>query len=433
MYDDRVDEDVVGVLATLVAVDVGGAGEVELGAAMRRLRRVRGWLDAFEAQLVERSDELGRAGQGRGGESLLIRNGRVSSQLARRTVRRAAVLTEAPALGDALAAGAVSAGHVDVFGEATRRASTTGRAALVERQDALAGLAVTQSPEEFAHTCRRITVLADDDGGLSEFQRQRRATRLRRFIDDATGMFNLHGQFDPELGTRIWRAIDHTVQVNYPPDQPPDSTPDGPDAADHLAALALTDIVTAAFTDEADDTDDTDGARPGPIRRPPRGEFGVIVDLPTLVGGLHAHSIIEVDPGGVTLPVDTLRRLACHADLLPIVLDGHGVTLDVGRAKRLATANQRRALRAMYPTCAITDCSVPFDHCEIHHLNPFGGPTGTGDTNLDQLSPLCSRHHHAAHEGHWQLHVDPATRTLTVTLPNGAIHTHPPPRKRTAA
>ena len=429
MYDDRGDGDVVGALAALVAVDVAVAGEVELGSAMRGLRRVRGWLDAFEAAVAARSDELGRVGQGRGAESLLIRNGRVSQQQARRTARRAATITAAPALRDALAAGAVSAGHVDVFTEATRRASATGRAALVERQQSLAGLAATQSPEEFAHTCRRITVLADDDGGLSEFQRQRRETRLRRFIDDTTGMFKLHGQFDPELGTRIWRAIDHTTATNYPPDRHPDSTPEGPEAGDHLAALALADLVTAAYADDEQPED----SRPAPMRRPARGEFGVIVDLPTLLDGLHAHSIIELDPGGVTLPVETLRRLACHADLLPVVLDGHGVAVDVGRAKRLATADQRRALRAMYPTCAISDCGVPFDHCQIHHLNPFGGPHGTGHTNLDQLTPLCTRHHHAAHEGHWQLHLDPATRTLTVTLPDGTTHTHLPPRNRTAA
>ena len=159
----------------------------------------------------------------------------------------------------------------------------------------------------------------------------------------------------------------------------------------------------------------------------------MLVDLLTLIDGLHEHSIIEVDPGGVQLPVETLRRLACEADLLPVVLDGHGVTVDVGRSRRLATAHQRRGLRAMYPTCAIGDCVAPFDHCEVHHLQPFGGVNGAGQTNLDALIPLCSRHHHAAHEGHWRLDLEPTTRQLTVTLPDGTKHTHPPPRELFAA
>ena len=72
------------------------------------------------------ADALRRAGQGRGAESLLIRNGRVSQQQARRTLRRATVLSEVPAMRSALMIGAVSAGHVDAFTDATRRASATG-------------------------------------------------------------------------------------------------------------------------------------------------------------------------------------------------------------------------------------------------------------------------------------------------------------------
>ena len=43
-----------------------------------------------------------------------------------------------------------------------------------------------------------------------------------------------------------------------------------------------------------------------------------------------------------------VRRLACDAQVIPIVLNGQGVVLDEGRAKRTATPEQRRALRAMH-------------------------------------------------------------------------------------
>jgi hypothetical protein len=438
---------VIAAITALVAVDVTHSDEVQLAAACRTARRVRAWLDAFDAAAARRSEQLKATGHGRGAETMLTRNGRVTARQARQTIRRAEALGAAPALAAALEAGALSAGHVDAFAAAARRAGPNGRAALADRQRGLAALAATESPEEFAVACRRVAVLADDEGGVGEADRQRRATRLHRWHDEATGMYRLAGAFDPELGVRIWRAIDHAVAANYPAHQRPDTTPDGPDAGDHLAALALADLITAAFTDQTGSTPPAEaaptpssGTPPSPsstasalFRRPPRGEFTVVIDYETLLAGLRDASIVEVDPGGVPLPVATLRRLACEAGLLPAVLSSDGVVLDVGRAKRLATADQRRALRVMYPHCAIDDCQTIFDHCDVHHLDPFHADDRNGETNLNRLLPLCHRHHHAAHEGHWQLHLHPTTRLLTVTLPDGTTHTHPPPRAKPAA
>jgi hypothetical protein len=415
MFEDGVVRQAV---EAVLAVDVSIATEAELGAACRSARTVRGFLDAFEAAVAHRGEELKANGCGRGGQSLLTRNEKVTVRHARDVLRRSETLAAAPALTAALAGGHVSAGHVDVYGIVARNASEAGRTALVAHQGSLASLAVTQSPEDFALSCKRIVALADDDGGIDEATRQRRATRLRRWRDEVTGMYRLTAAFDPELGVRLWRTIDHAVATHYPKSQRPDSTPDGPDAEDHLAALALVDLATTSH----------DRTR----SRPPRGELTVIIDLDTLRDGLHQASIVEVDPGGHPLPVAALRRLACDADLLPAVLNGDGVVVDVGRSRRLATADQRRALRAMYPGCAISGCRTEFDHCQIHHLHPFTTRNGDGGgrTDLDQLLPLCDRHHHAAHEGHWHLHLDQTSRVLTVTLPDGTTDTHPPPRTR---
>ena len=58
---------------------------------------------------------------------------------------------------------------------------------------------------------------------------------------------------------------------------------------------------------------------------------------------------------------------------------------------RLATYKQRLALRAMHATCAVEGCDMDFDWCEIHHLHPW---EHGGLTDLDNLVPLCSYHHH---------------------------------------
>ena len=93
-------------------------------------------------------------------------------------------------------------------------------------------------------------------------------------------------------------------------------------------------------------------------------------DLETLRNGLHANSVCETEDG-TPLPVEVVRRLACEADIIPVVLGSHGEALAVGRTQRLATPAQRAALRAMHRTCVGVTCTVPFDACQIHDVIPW--------------------------------------------------------------
>jgi hypothetical protein len=168
---------------------------------------------------------------------------------------------------------------------------------------------------------------------------------------------------------------------------------------DHLQVDALVDLIT--------------GARAVDRRVP---EVSVLIDLVTLRDGLHDHSTCETSDGQ-PIPPDTIRRLGCDADIIPIVLGGDGVPLDQGRACRLATRDQRRALRAMYQTCGHPGCQVRFDACRIHHVQWW---EHFGPTDLANLIPLCERHHHLVHEGHWNLTLKP-DRTITLRRPDGSL------------
>ena len=112
--------------------------------------------------------------------------------------------------------------------------------------------------------------------------------------------------------------------------------------------------------------------------------------------------------------------MACEADVIPIVLDGDGRALDVGRGARLATEAQRQALRAMHRTCIAPNCEVPFDDCRIHHIVPW---EQGGATDLSNLAPLCEsvKHHHQVHEGGWTLTMTP-DRVATWFRPDGTVH-----------
>ena len=106
----------------------------------------------------------------------------------------------------------------------------------------------------------------------------------------------------------------------------------------------------------------------------------------------------KLDTGTRTAAGD-LRRLACEAGLVPAVLNSQSVPLELGRTKRLHSHHQRRALSLVHDTCAIGTCERPFAWSEIHHLIPWGRG---GDTDLDAI-PLCSWHHHRAHDPRWHL------------------------------
>ncbi|MFJ6278244.1 HNH endonuclease signature motif containing protein [Arthrobacter subterraneus] len=96
----------------------------------------------------------------------------------------------------------------------------------------------------------------------------------------------------------------------------------------------------------------------------------------------------------------SIRKLACEADILPLVLGGKGQVLDIGRAQRLFPPHLRRALVARDKGCAFPDCTVPATWCEAHHIVPWA--TG-GTTSISHGVLLCSRHHHLIHEGNWSV------------------------------
>ena len=75
----------------------------------------------------------------------------------------------------------------------------------------------------------------------------------------------------------------------------------------------------------------------------------------------------------------------------------------------------------MHRTCGHPGCTVRFDDCQIHHVIHW--IRQRGPTNLDNLLPLCTVHHHLVHEGGWHLTLQP-DRTITLTRPDGTVSYH---------
>jgi len=98
---------------------------------------------------------------------------------------------------------------------------------------------------------------------------------------------------------------------------------------------------------------------------------------------------------GADLSISEARRIACGAGVLPAVLNGTSLPLDVGRTNRFFTQTQRTALATFYDECAVAGCGRPFAWSELHHRHAWS--TG-GRTDLHEAVPLCWFHHRRVHD-----------------------------------
>ena len=92
--------------------------------------------------------------------------------------------------------------------------------------------------------------------------------------------------------------------------------------------------------------------------------LSVHLDVNMLVDGVGTATL----ESGYPLSPQAVRRLCCDAGLIPIVLNGKSVPLDLGRSHRLVTAEQRKALVARDKGCAYPGCDRPARWAEAHHI-----------------------------------------------------------------
>ena len=391
----------------LTSRDTSKCSVAELRAGLNDIRSLRAWLDSLQSRLVATMSELNSVMP----EVELIRESGLSTSDVRKVMARTETIGSVPVFGEALAIGNVTSAHIDALSSGLKILGEQSDK-LIERAPELLVTAQTMTADEFTKFVRRTAQTLTDDGGVGRFEKQRRQTFLRHWVD-ADGMTNLFGKFDPERGSIVSALLDAGVEAMFHSGdrEVPVECDASIEPNDHRRALAL-----VALLQSRPDSDSSGGAlRSSLCDRPARAEIVVHIDYELLAGAVSETGLGDERTcrtlNGSELSVETIRRLACEAEIIPLVLDGKSVPLDVGKSKRLATANQRRALAAVHETCAIDGCSVKFSHCEPHHIDYW---ENGGATDFNNLVPLCSRHHHAAHEGGWKLSLNPETRELLV-------------------
>ena len=266
-------------------------------------------------------------------------------------------------------------------------------------EQTLVGYAADFGPRELTRLGRHILeVVAPDLVDAAEGRRlenleaeARRLTRLtlRRLGDGTT---RLSGKLPDAAATRLATYLEAFANPRKA-----DSDTEPEVGGDPFTRLPYPRRLGEAFCQFLETTD--------PARLPIHGGDAttVIVTMPLdalrnelAAAGLLGGGLVPGDDlTGDTISAAQARRLACNAKIIPAVLGGKSEILDLGRARRLFTPAQRKALLLRDNTCRAEGCDIPGTWSEAHHWIPW---TTGGPTDLDNAALLCSHHHHRSHD-----------------------------------
>lgn len=387
--------------ADVAGLDLSRLDPLQLDEVVAAGRLVERAVAAMLLRAAHRAAGLAAAGEGPGPDAILGGRGEVSASLARAEACRASAADAMPSFASALAAGAVGAGHLDALARALHQAPEAEQEVLAAQEGSLLGAAKRLSVDSFGRHLSRVLQRVREQVGTADEVPEAEL----RLWQGRGGVGRLAGTFGPEEFELIRSAVEaEMARLVRRSDEAPEVVEGvaAPVPLDgRLAARALVSRLTAP----------TEAA---PVGRP---SITLVVDAATLLGGEpHDATLCETD-GGLPVPVATAQRCACDAVIRKVVLDPRGVPIDVGRRFRTATDAQWAALRSMYTGCAWFGRDRPLSWCQAHHVVEWS-PPANGPTDLANLLPLCSAHHHLAHEGGWHLVLD-ADRALHLHQPDG--------------
>ncbi|MEJ2890923.1 HNH endonuclease signature motif containing protein, partial [Actinomycetospora aeridis] len=143
-------------------------------------------------------------------------------------------------------------------------------------------------------------------------------------------------------------------------------------------------------TEPTEPVDGRDGLIPAPRRPEPEQPARAASTAGTAAGAGRALIAVTIDHDWLRRAVGhgvlddqqlvdaaTLRRLACDADVIPLILGSRSEPLDIGRRSRTVPDAIRRALTVRDQGCAFPGCPRRPRRCHAHHIRFWGhgGPT----------------------------------------------------------
>jgi hypothetical protein len=241
-----------------------------------------------------------------------------------------------------------------------------------------------QTIARFHDSCYHARHAADPKGCAAD-EAQGVEARSLTFANGEDGMLHVNGMLDKVGGAAVRAALEPLAQRTGKDDDR---------CRERRVADALVDVCTHAL----------DNGVPGR-----RAHLQVTTSLETLLG-LSGAPAAEMD---FSLPISAkaVERLACDCTVTRVLLGSDSTVIDVGRAKRVISGSQGKALKVRDRGCVWPGCDRPAPWTSAHHLVHWvnGGPT-----DLSNLALLCYRHHWMVHEGEWQIVRADDGRMLTI-------------------
>ncbi|MGF9755020.1 DUF222 domain-containing protein [Microvirga sp. 0TCS3.31] len=391
---------VAGANPTFMSTDEKAAALLELAAAEAQLVELR-------LRILADAGDLAADTGARDAAGWLAQHTRTSYADARADLRLADALErERPVLAAAMREGAASLVQARVIDRALTALPAAVDAETVALAEAhLVDRAGEFGPKELGRIGRRILdVVAPEIAEAAEAARladleahaehQTRLT-MRRLGDGTT---RISSRLPDAAATRLATYLEAFSNPRLEREQ----KDFGGTANDPVARLSYPKRMGQAFVQLLESLD--------PTRLPIHGgdatTMVVTVSLDALRADLATAELIGAGlvPGDEStsdrITASQARRLACTAKILPVVLGGDSLPLDLGRTRRLFNPKQRLAMAVRDKTCRADGCDVPAAWCEAHHLNPWhaGGRTDLADGAL-----LCSHHHHRVHDAKYRV------------------------------
>lgn len=408
--------------ATADALTAAGAAPISLedvhAAAVAREEAKQGRVDelatlsahltAATARWLELVWEMQERGDSSDLPSFLAWRCGLTGREVREYLRVAEALQELPAIRASFSSGAITFTKTRAL---TRVATPETEQNLLE----LAELLTAGQLERALRAFRRITV--------AEAREIHELEYVNYFVDH-DGSVVLRARLAAEDGMVLIKALDAAQERIFErrrreqaePEPEPADAP-AAEAADTVAAPidlprparveALLELAGTALaaTDE-------------PQRELPR----VVVHIDAAALTTDGRGRSELALGPLVAP-ETARRLGCDAEVVT-QLERDGLPLSVGRKRRTVPPTLRRLVEARDSgTCCFPGCERQ-THLEAHHREHWAHG---GETTLDNLVLLCTRHHRFVHEGGYTIEDDPESG-LRFRNRHGVVWPTAPPR-----
>ncbi|USX52148.1 HNH endonuclease signature motif containing protein [Lentzea sp. HUAS12] len=294
--------------------------------------------------------------------------------LAREVTPSGSVLeAELPVTAVAVAEGSLSGEHISAVAEVMRELPPEAEAPVVEFAQAHEPSAVRAFGKELAYR------LYQQDAEPQEVVEQAPVNRLR--MEWKGEQLEMWAKLDKVAGAKFEAMID-------PLAKPRPTTPEegvDPRSRAEREGDAFADLIDLML--RAD-------------RLPEHGGEPVTLTLTMSYENLAGKTGFATLDNRVRVPATLVRRLACNAGVIPVVLGGRSEAVDIGRKARTFPAAIRRLLVARDQGCTFPGCDRPPKHCDAHHVKFW---SEGGETSVNNAALLCRHHHTLIHQSDWEV------------------------------